>query len=278
MKIAANRYGKRRVRVLKVLRDGPRHDLKELDASVLLEGDFDASYLDADNGNVVPTDTVKNTITILAHHRLGHETERFGLELGRHFLSTYSQVQRVQIELNERAWTRHILDAVPHDHTFVASSGTRFTTILSSRDGTDKIESGIDDLTILKSTASSFKGYPRCDYTTLPETDDRILSTKMRASWLYAREPQDFNATNAAILRAMLDVFAMKFSASVQATMSDMAAAAFLISPEISRITMALPNKHYLLANLKPFGIENANVTFVPTDEPHGQIEATFDR
>jgi urate oxidase len=65
---------------------------------------------------------------------------------------------------------------------------------------------------------------------------------------------------------------------SVQATMYEMAAAAFAARPEIRRVSLALPNKHYLLANLKPFGLENPNVTFVPTDEPHGQIEAVFDR
>ncbi|WP_438479991.1 factor-independent urate hydroxylase [Oleiharenicola lentus] len=278
MKIVSNRYGKRRVRVLKVIRDGARHEVKELDCAVLLEGDFGSSYFDADNSKVVPTDTVKNTITILAHKLLGLETERFGLELGRHFIGKYAQVQRVHIELSERPWNRHAIGGTPHEHTFLAGSGAPFVKILATRGSAEEIESGVDDLLVMKSTGSGFKDYPRCDYTTLPETDDRILATKVRASWHYASVPADFNAANKTVLEAVLRIFAVNFSASVQATMSQMAEAAFLACQEINRVTLALPNKHYLLANLKPFGLENPNITFVPTDEPHGQIEATFNR
>lgn len=278
MKLISNCYGKRRVRVLKILRDGVRHEVKELDAGCLLEGDFDSSYLAADNSKVVPTDTVKNTITVLAHKLLGRETERFGLELGRHFLGKYAQVQRVQIELSERQWNRHVIGGHAHEHTFLAGSGAPFTRIICTRGGAEEVESGIDDLLIMKSTGSGFTGYPKCELTTLPETADRILATKVRATWSFGALPVDFNTANDAILQAMLRVFAVNYSASVQATMSEMAAAAFAARPEIRRVTLALPNKHYLLANLKPFGLENPNVTFVPTDEPHGQIEASFAR
>jgi urate oxidase len=278
MKIVSNRYGKKRVRVLKVLRDGARHDVKELDVSCLLEGDFDSSYVEADNRKVVPTDTVKNTVTVLAHQRLGPENERFGVELGRHFIGKYSQIERVQVELRERRWGRHAVEGQPHEHSFVANSGTPFARVTASRGQGEEVESGIDEWLILKSTGSGFEDYPKCDLTTLPETKDRILATQVKASWLWRTLPKDFNAANQTILDAMLGIFSMNYSISVQATIYEMAGAAFEACPEIHRITMALPNKHYLLANLKPFGLENPNVTFVPTDEPHGQIEAVIDR
>jgi urate oxidase len=277
MRLVSNRYGKRRVRVLKVLRDGPRHDVKELDVACLLAGDFDASYLKADNGKVVPTDTVKNTVTVLAHQKLGRETERFAVDLVHHFTTKYAQVQNVHVEISERMWLRHSVGGTPHAHTFAGGSGFRVVEVEGGKERL-QIDSGVDDLLIMKSTGSGFAGYPRCDLTTLPETNDRILATRVRALWRYKAMPPDFNATSDAILDAMLRVFAGNFSASVQATMKDMAEAAFQAAPEISRISLALPNKHYLLANLKPFGLENPNVTFVPTDEPHGQIEAVFER
>src|SRR4051794_19514954 len=152
MKISSNRYGKKRVRVLKVLRDGARHDVKELDVACLLEGDFDSSYAAANNSKVVPTDTVKNTVTVLAHKVLGHETERFAVELGRHFLAKYDQVERVQLELRERRWARQSVNGTPHEHSFVAESGTPFAKLTAARKLSDQIESGIDDWLILKST------------------------------------------------------------------------------------------------------------------------------
>lgn len=278
MKISSNRYGKKRVRVLKILRDGNRHDVKELDVSCLLEGDFDSSYAAANNSKVVPTDTVKNTVTVLAHKLLGAESERFGIELGKHFLSKYSQVERVYVELRERPWHRHAISGEPHNHCFTAASGTPFYRVTSASKQEPEIESGIDEWLIMKSTGSGFVDYPKCDLTTLPETKDRILATQVKATWRWKTLPKDFNAANRLILDAMLSVFAVNYSASVQATMHEMSEAAFKACPEIDRMTMALPNKHYLLANLKPFGLDNPNVTFVPTDEPHGQIEATFER
>lgn len=276
MRLASNRYGKRRVRVLKVLREGERHEVKELEVGCLLSGDFDASYLEADNGKVVPTDTVKNTITVLAHQKLGRETERFGLELVQRFTGHYPQVREVHLEISERPWARNVIAGSALPHAFTAQSGMRLVHIEGTRERA-VVESGVDDLLIMKSTGSGFAGYPKCELTTLPETDDRILATKVRALWRFAQLPDDFNCVNDAILAAMLKTFAENFSASVQATMKEMAEAAFAAAPGISRISLAFPNKHYLLANLKPFGIDNQNVTFIPTDEPHGQIEAVFD-
>jgi len=278
MKIVSSRYGKKHVRVLKVLREGARHQVKELDVSCLLEGDFEASFTASDNSKVVPTDTVKNTVIALAHTLLGRENERFGLDLVRHFIGKYPQVRRVRVEMSERRWDRHAIAGAPHDHAFIGGAGSPFACVVAERGGAEVVESGIDDLLVLKSTGSGFIGYPRDEFTTLPETTDRILSMKARMAWTFGTVPPDFNAANEVVVAAMLGVFAANYSPSVQATLHQMAAAAFAASPHVRRVTLALPNRHYLLANLKPFGLDNPNVTFIPTDEPHGQIEATIDR
>ena len=134
------------------------------------------------------------------------------------------------------------------------------------------------DFLVLKTTASGFAGFPRCELTTLPETDDRIFSTVISATWDFSAEPASYSAVRERIMTAMLKVFADNFSPSVQVTLYQMAEAALAAAPEIARIHLALPNKHYLLVNLAPFGRSNANEVFTPTDEPHGQIEATVER
>jgi urate oxidase len=130
----------------------------------------------------------------------------------------------------------------------------------------------------LKTTASGFKDFWRDEFTTLPETRDRILATKMKATWTYQRKPKNYAATNAKILDAMLRVFTKNFSPSVQVTLFEMGETALKAAPEISKIHIAMPNKHCLAVNLTPFGVENKNELFVPTDEPHGQIEGTVAR
>lgn len=278
MRLAAQNYGKQRVRVLKVLRTGARHSVKELEVGVRLEGDFASSYIAADNGKVVATDTMKNVVQVLAHRHLEEETEPFALLVAEHFLARYAQIEKVTIETRERRWVPLEIDGRPHEHAFRGGEGTPVVRVVARRDGEREIESGMVDLLLLKSTGSGFAGFPRCEHTTLPETDDRVLSTLVEARWLHAERPESFTVTNMAVVYAMLRVFATRYSPSVQATIAEMAEAAFAAAPGIDRIALSLPNKHYLPANLKPFGEDGSGVSFVPTDEPHGQIEATFTR
>ena len=278
MKLIGHQYGKARVRVLKVFRNGPRHSVKELDVQVMLQGGFAASFTRADNRLVVATDSMKNTVNVFAKRELGVETEAFGLALAGHFLKTYRQVNRVEVSLTEHCWARIPVGGKPHAHSFSEKGAARPTAkIISTRTGT-VVESGIQDLLILKTTASGFADFLRDEFTTLPETTDRILATKLMAVWTYRRKPGSYSRTNTKILEAMLAVFAKKYSPSVQVTLFQMGEAALKAAPEISKINIAMPNRHCLLINLRPFGLENRNELFVPTDEPHGQIEGTVAR
>lgn len=278
MKLIHHNYGKARVRVLKVFRTGKNHSVKELTVQIMLQGDFDASFTKADNRLVVATDSMKNTVNVLAKQKLGAETESFGLLLGEHFLKTYRHVSRVEVNLNEHCWDKILVGGKPHAHSFAEKSAARpFARIVCTRKG-NEIESGIEELFVMKTTASGFENFLRDEFTTLPEVSDRIFATKLKATWTYAKQPKDYARTNGKILDVMLAVFAKNFSPSVQVTMFQMGEAALKSAPEISKIHIAMPNKHCLLINLAPFGLENKNELFVPTDEPHGQIEGTIAR
>lgn len=278
MRLIQHNYGKARVRVLKVMRAGRVHSLKELEVQVMLQGSFEASYTKADNRLVVATDSVKNTVNILARQKLGPDTEAFGVLLGGHFLKTYKHVSRVEVRLSEHCWNRISVGGRPHPHSFLEKSAARpFAKIVATRKETT-VQSGIEELFILKSTASGFENFLRDEFTTLPETDDRICATKLKATWTYTRKPKSYARTNGKILDAMLAVFAKNFSPSVQVTLFQMGQAALKVAPEISRIHLAMPNKHFLLIDLKPFGLKNQNELFLPTEEPFGLIEGTVAR
>ena len=152
-----------------------------------------------------------------------------------------------------------------------------FTRVVCGRDS-NTVESGIRDFVILKSTGSGFENYPKDEFTTLPETADRILATAFSATWVFAKSPSSYREKNEKILSAMLKVFANNYSPSAQTTLFQMGEAALAACPEISHVDLAMPNKHYLPIDLTPFGLKNNNDVFTPTDAPHGQIEATVSR
>ena len=277
-KVIAHQYGKAKVRVLRVSRDGAVHRIKEVEVAVLLQGDFVSSYTSGDNSKVVATDTIKNTINALAKQHLGDEIERFAIALAEHFLKRNPQVHRAKIDVSERDWRRMEINGKPHPHSFVSGGESKmFTRVICSRDSRD-IQSGVRDLIILKSTGSGFEGYAKDEFTTLPETTDRVLATSFSAEWNFAKLPSNYRGANDSILSAMLKVFAENYSPSAQTTLFQMGEAALEACAEISHLDLAMPNKHYLLIDLARFGLENKNEVFVPTDEPHGQIEARVAR
>ena len=277
-KLLDHQYGKSRVRVLKVLRDGATHTLKELTVFVRLSGDFESSYTSGDNSKVVLTDTMKNTVHALAKDLLGEETERFAVALARHFLEKYPQVRKATVHTQERVWDRLTVDGTPHPHSFTQSQRARPNVRVSATARNTLVLSGVADLFLLKSTASSFKDYPKDEFTTLPEADDRIFATSLVAFWTWTKEPADYRRANETILAALVRPFALNHSPSVQTTLFQMGEAALAACAEIGQVHLAMPNKHYLPINLAPFGRENANEIFLPTDEPYGQIEATITR
>jgi urate oxidase len=269
-------YGKDRVRVLRIARAASGvQTVHEVEASVALEGDFANAYLSDDNSHIVATDTMKNTVHVLAQKHLGDVLEDFALALARHFLAKYPQISRVTIGLTSRPWDRYETpDGQPHPHAFTGRTTAMPTTRVEATREKEIIQSGVRDVLLLKSTASAFVGYPRCDYTTLPETTDRILATKMDATWTFTPGAAAFAKSNAIIFSALLETFAKEFSPSIQNTLFLMGSAALAACPDIADLSLTMPNKHYLPINFQPFQLENDNEIFLPTDEPHGQIEA----
>jgi urate oxidase len=264
-------YGKSRVRVAKVNRRDGHHDFTELNVAVRLQGRFAASYLEGDNSLIVPTDTMKNTVYAMAALHELDPPEAFGRALAQHFLSTHSHVSSVRVMMEGSTWNR--IDPFAFEH----SEALRLADVDISRNDCT-IHAGLDHLLMLKTTKSAFEGYLKDRYTTLRETSDRIFATSVRAYWRYSTTVIDFNATMASCKKILTDVFAGHLSRAVQETLYEMGDAVLKAHPEIEEIRLTLPNKHYLPVNLEPLGLENKGEIFLPTDEPHGLIEACLTR
>ena len=279
IKIIHNNYGKSRIRLIKVDRDRDRHEVQNLTVDIALEGDFDAIHTVGDNSLCLPTDTMKNTVYALAGQtREIEQVEGFGQHLAAHFLANNAQISRVRINLAEHGWKRIKVDGREHDHSFIRGSDEKRTAVIDATRESASIESGVEDLIVLKTTRSGFTGYPKDKYTTLPEATDRILSTAIKASWKYATPGAATDTAFHAIRQTIIEVFAGHDSLSVQHTLYAMGEAVLKRFSDVAEIAFSLPNIHCLPVDIARYGLENDNRIFVPTDEPHGLIEARLTR
>jgi urate oxidase len=277
--LAENRYGKSRVRLARVKRRPDGHDFGEWTVEILLEGDFETCFTDGENGKILPTDTMKNAVYSVARDSAAETIEQFAQELLTFFLSRNPQVSGGEIKIKEKAWAHLAVDSKLHPTTFVQASGECQTTaIRAARGGKVSIESGLENLIILKTAGSEFVGFIKDSLTTLPEVTDRLFGTAARVEWTYDATDLQFAPLRQKIRDTLLGVFAAHHSKSVQHTLYAMGEAVLQNVPEVQDVKLTLPNIHYLLADLSRFGQDNPNEIFVPIDEPHGYIEARLRR
>ncbi len=273
--LAANSYGKSSVRVMKVKRDTALHTVKEWKVEVLLSGDFSSCFTVGDNSEILPTDTMKNTVYSRARESSAECIEDFARELAEFLLGRNPQVKSATINIASTPWEHAVVDGMPHPSTFTRGTGeTQTTTVTYSQDGTVSVASGLDNLVVLKTAGSGFEGFIHDSLTTLPETADRLFGTAMRAQWKYTSGALPFDMLRSKLRATLMAAFASHDSKSVQHTLYAMAQAALESTPEIIDIELAMPNKHCLLVDLSRFGQTNPNEIFVPTDEPYGNIVA----
>ena len=270
--IGPNRYGKSAIRLVKIVRGTDRHRVRDLTVAIALEGDFASSYVDGDNSLVVATDTMKNTVYAFAREHLTGAVESFGSVLARHFAGV-PQVERATVTIEEHGWhpIGELGDAFWRDR-----SSTR-TAVVSAARSEVSVGAGIADLTLMKTAKSAFSGFPRDEFTTLPDTKDRIMATKLTAAWQYG-SGGDYDALFEDVRTTLLDVFAEHESESVQHSIWIVGKALVDRHAEVDEVTLTLPNLHHWLADLSPFGQPNDREIFIATTEPHGLIQATIRR
>ena len=276
--LAETAYGKSSVRLVKVARHGDRHDLTDLTVAIRFEGDYDRSYTDGDNHDVLPTDTMKNTVYALAAEHAIAEPESFGVRLARHFLERNPKLHRVTVDLSEHPWGRIPIGAREHGQAFVHHGAECRTASVQGGRNRMLVGAGVKGLVILKSSRSEFRDFLRDELTTLPDASDRLLATALTANWHYGATDIDFNVAWRAVRSTMLETFAEHDSRSVQHTLYAMARAVLDSVEFITAVHLVMPNKHHLPVDLQPLGLQNRNEIFVPTDEPYGLIEATVTR
>lgn len=275
IRLGPNQYGKAETRLVTVERHGAQHHLKDLNVSIALRGDLDATHLTGDNSQVLPTDTQKNTVFAFAKESPVGEIEEFALRLGRHFVSSAEAISEARVRIDEYAWGRIPVDGRPHPHSFVRTSDEKRTTAVTVHADQAWVVSGLADLVVLKSTGSEFHGFARDKYTTLPETTDRVLATAVTARWRYRHRDVDWARSFTEIRGILLRAFAETHSLALQQTLYTMGEQVLVECAEVAEVRLSLPNKHHFAVDLSAFGLDNDNEVFFAADRPYGLIEGT---
>jgi urate oxidase len=280
--LGANQYGKAESRVVRIYRDRARHEIVDLNVSSSLRGDFSEAHVTGDQAAVLPTDTQKNTAFAYAKQHGVSSPEDYAIALGQRLLEATPKADSTQIRVEEYPWDRITVADSEHDHAFVQRGGAVRTTVVTV-DGRGSQErvwviSGLQDLVLLKSTGSEFKGFLKDQYTTLPETDDRILATSLVARWRYAAGEVSWNERYATIRAALLETFATTYSHALQETLYLMGRRVLESCDDVAEIRFSAPNKHHFLVDLAPFGLSNDGEVFVAADRPYGLIETSVQR
>lgn len=280
MSIAITRqsYGKSRVCLSHIRRHDDRHDFIQIAVDVLLEGDFDDAYVAGDNHQVIPTDTMKNTVYAVARQHGVESIEAFAGHLAKHFTDSFGHVSVATVGVVESLWQRMAGPDGPHRHAFTGGCSEQHTCEVTAASGRVTMTSGLKGLQVLKTTESGFEGFVRDQYTTLGETSDRIFATTIAATWDCPELNRDWSAIRLQIREILLEVFSARYSPSVQKTLHEMADAVLERCSDVSEISLSMPNQHHLLVDLEKLGLENQNDIFVPTAEPFGVISATIAR
>jgi urate oxidase len=280
--LGANQYGKAENRVVRVYRDTARHEIFDLNVSTALRGEFAAAHTDGDQRDVLPTDTQKNTAFAFAKVHGVTSPEDYALALGKRLLDATPKATGAQIGVEQYVWDRIQVGATGHDHAFVRRGGAVRTAVVTieGRDAERKawVVSGVRDLTVLKSTGSEFKGFLKDEYTTLQETDDRIMATSLVSRWRHETTDVDWNKSYDGIVAALLETFATTYSRALQETLYLMGKKVLETSEGVAEIRFSAPNKHHFLVDLSPFGLENNGEVFIAADRPYGLIECVVER
>jgi len=276
--LGGDQYGKAETHMVRIVRDTSRHEIRDLNVTTAMRGDFAAAYLEGDQSQVLPTDTQKNTVYAFAKKFGVASPEAFGLELARHFVADVAPISGARIEIEEALWTRAEVGGAPHDHTFVkAGTETRTAAVTVDASG-EHVIGGLKDFTILKSTGSEFHDFLVDEYTTLLPTSDRVMATALDAKWRFGTVDVDWDATYARIREILIREFATLQSLALQQTLWHMGRAVLTEVPEVVEIRMKAPNKHHFVVDLSHFGLGNYNEVFHADDRPYGLIEATIER
>jgi urate oxidase len=280
-KIGASSHGESRLRMLRLVRRGDRHDPKDLTVSFRFEGDFAAAFQDGAQDGLLPGETLKNLVHTVAREHAGGEIEPFGIALCERVLGGHPRITRARVEIAEQPWHRLDAGGKAQGRTFVAGTPERRTATITGNGLQVAVVSGLDHLTVMRTSGFTTPARDPHDDSADDGAEDllqRLLVGTLAARWTYTSPDVTFGVYRQGVRAAIVETLAWHVGRSVQHTLyaiGDVVLASYL---EIADITLSLHERPYRPADLFRVGVENPDDLFIAVEEPLGVVEVTVER
>lgn len=276
LRIGASSFGESRLRMLRVVRRGDRHDARDLTVSCRFEGDFGPAFEEGRQGEVLPGEALKNLVYATARAHGGDEIETLGIALCQRVLDVSPRITRARVDVEELPWGRVIAGGKPQGQVFLAGATETRTAAVTSNGRQTAVVAGIADLMLMRS--SGFVPPRRTAEGDDDETLQPLLVGALTARWTYHSADVTFGPFRQGVRAAILDTVARPAARSVQHMLYTVADVVLASYEEIADVTLALRERPYRPADLFSAGIENPDELFVAADEPLGIVEVTVER
>lgn len=256
-------YGETRLRLLRVLCRGDRHDPKDVTVSLRLEG-----------GDALPVEPLKNVVYRVARTQTFPEVEVFGLAIADAVLEQFPQVTLARIEASEHVWTRVEVGGKAQSRAFAPGSGERRTATIVSNGERASVTAGIENLVVMRTSGLRASHGPATADAHL-EGVQPFLVAGLSAKWSYASGDIAFATFRQGVRAAVLETFVWHASQSLQRTLSDIADVILEAYVEINTVELTAEERPYRPADLLS---PDSDQLYVAREEPLGVVEVTVER
>jgi urate oxidase len=261
-------YGESRLRMLRVMRKGDRHDPKDLTIAIRFEGDVSAR---------VPGEAIKNLVHRVAREHDYAAIESLGLAMCARILAEHPSIGLARIEIVEQPWGRLEAGGKPQNHSFTPNGVERRTATVSSNGTRVSVSAGLDDLILLRT--AGFAPIARGRASDEPAADglQRLFIATFAARWAYTSGEIAFLPYRQGVRSAIVDTFAWHKGRSAHDTLTEIADVILASFSEISEISLSLQERPYRPVDLLELSLDG-DTLFVAHDEPVGTVEVTVTR
>ncbi len=276
-RIGSSSHGESRIRMLRIVRRGERHDPRELTVSFRLEGEFAAAFRQG-HGGVIPGETLRNVVRQTARASGAAEIEDLGLALCDRLLRDHPAISRARIDIEERAWTRLVAGGRPQDQAFMGGAPELKTAAITSNGAKVAVVSGLARLSLMR-TAGFAPPPDRAPDDGTADGLQRLFVADLTARWSYTTPDVTFRSFREGVRAAIIDTFSWHRGRSVHHTMYAIADVVLATYQEIADVTLAMQERPYRPADPFAAGTSAApDDLFVALDEPMGTVEVTVER
>ena len=269
-KVHSSTYGEARLRMLRVLQRGDRHDPKDLTIGLRFEGPEDA---------IVPGEAIKNLVhrVVREQDHAASAIESLGLEICAQILARHPAIGLARVDIAEQPWARLDAGGKAQGRAFTPAGVERRTATVSSNASRVSVSAGIDNLVLLRTGgfAPTSRGRPADE----PTADglQRVFVATLSARWAYMSGEIAFTPYRAGVRQAIVDTFAWHKGPTSRATLAAIAEVVLASYQEIAQMTLSLQEHPYRPVDLLELAVDG-DALFVVRDEPVGLVEITVDR